>query len=149
MVARNENIRTVANNSFFQEVLLHLQEGKEVKIAVVGESMQPFLRGGDQVLLKSVREEKLTVGQIVLATYNNAYVLHRLVGIRRGKLMLAGDANYTQIEYVKGSDVKAVITQAYRKNNKLSVQGWQSRLSGLIWYRMRMCRRLYNKLVKN
>lgn len=149
MEVSSGNIIKIQNHSFFQEVLMRMKEGREVKITVAGESMRPFLRSGDQVLLQPVRREELMVGQIVLANYSNAYVLHRLVGKKKGLWMLAGDANYSQIEYVTSSDIKAVITQAYRKDSKLSIYSWQSRLTGLIWFRMRLYRRLCNKLIRN
>lgn len=142
------NIRKVQNEFFLEEVCKHLLAGKMVKMSIVGESMKPFLKGGDQVILKPIQEKHLSVGHIVLATNNNTYVLHRLVGKKKDKLMLAGDANYSQVEYVTCCDIKAVIIQAYRKDVKLSVSSWQSRIAGLLWYKMRMYRRIYNKLIK-
>lgn len=45
--------------------------------------MEPFLQNGDLVVLKKFEEKDLINGKIVLAYFNNAYVLHRVVKIKR------------------------------------------------------------------
>jgi signal peptidase I len=70
------------------------QLGGSTRYAVVdGASMEPGLRRGDLVVVRS--GSKPTVGDVVL--YRNTtlgvQVLHRVVGIDGGRLVLRGDAN--------------------------------------------------------
>lgn len=148
MEIRKRNIKKTNNCTFFQEVKKLLKEGREVKISVVGESMRPFLREGDQVVLQSIADKELSIGQIVLALYRDTYVLHRVIAKKKEMVLLAGDANYTQIEYVNNRDVMAVMKHAYRNDRVLSRHNWQNRMYGMIWFRMRLGRRIYNKLIK-
>ena len=64
------------------------RESDSVIIPTKGNSMRPFIRGGDNVLLVRVGNP-LKVGMIILAqTLDKRVVLHRIIGINGGSLRL-------------------------------------------------------------
>lgn len=127
------------NNSFFKEVEGALHQGKKVKIAVRGSSMNPVLREGDVVVLET---EKLPIKKdIVLAKYEGSYILHRIVGITANYFFLAGDGNKLQVERVKKSQVLAVVAEAFRGEESLAlrvmgtnIQQFKQCLLRFFWY---------------
>ncbi|HIC8809109.1 TPA: hypothetical protein ACW71U_003086, partial [Elizabethkingia anophelis] len=92
--------------------------------------------------LKKFEEKDLINGKIVLAYFNNAYVLHRVVKIKKGNVTLAGDGNIQQVEIISNKDILAVVVSAYRGEKELNI----NRLLGQIWYKLRIVRAVYNKI---
>lgn len=134
--------RIIPNDLFFEQVKERLNAGQKVKIPVAGRSMEPFLQNGDLVVLKRFEENDLMNGRIVLAYFNNAYVLHRIVRIKENTVTLAGDGNIQQVETITDKDILAVVIQAYRREKELSI----NTLLGQIWYRLRVIRAVYSKI---
>lgn len=148
MVKETSNLtKKINNNEFFGEVKKLLQDKKRVRITVVGKSMYPFLEQGDQVMLEPVKEKKLLIGDIVLASYRGKYILHRIIRKKEDEFMLAGDGNYKQIEKVAKSDIWAVVVEAYREGQSLNIG--RSNIKGVFWYYLRFFRRLINKIINN
>ncbi|ATL43846.1 S24/S26 family peptidase [Elizabethkingia sp. HX WHF] len=134
--------RIIPNDLFFEQVKERLNAGQKVKIPVAGRSMEPFLQNGDLVVLKRFEENDLVNGKIVLAYFNNAYVLHRIVRIKENTVTLAGDGNIQQVEIITNKDILAVVIQAYRGEKELSI----NTLLGQIWYKLRVIRAVYSKI---
>ncbi|KUG10427.1 hypothetical protein BEI02_16865 [Elizabethkingia sp. HvH-WGS333] len=134
--------RIIPNDLFFEQVKERLNAGQKVKIPVAGKSMEPFLQNGDLVVLKRFEENDLVNGKIVLAYFNNAYVLHRIVRIREDTVTLAGDGNIQQVEIITNKDILAVVIHAYREERELSI----NTLLGQIWYKLRVIRAVYGKI---
>ena len=134
--------RIIPNDLFFEQVKERLNAGQKVKIPVAGRSMEPFLQNGDLVVLKRFEENDLVNGKIVLAYFNNAYVLHRIVRIREDTVTLAGDGNIQQVEIITNKDILAVVIHAYREERELSI----NTLLGQIWYKLRVIRAVYGKI---
>ncbi|AQX83633.1 S24/S26 family peptidase [Elizabethkingia bruuniana] len=134
--------RIIPNDLFFEQVKERLDAGQKVKIPVAGRSMEPFLQNGDLVVLKRFEENDLVNGKIVLAYFNNAYVLHRIVRIKENTVTLAGDGNIQQVEIITDKDILAVVIQAYRGEKELSI----NTLLGQIWYKLRVIRAVYSKI---
>jgi signal peptidase I len=139
--------KKIANASFFDDVKAMLAQGKSVKIPVVGNSMKPFLRHGD-VVLRKLFEGDPSRGKIVLAYFNQTYVLHRVVRQKADRVVLAGDANLWQLEEVCAEDILAVATQAYRGERDLRIDTAAQLRLGILWYKLRLVRAVYNKLFK-
>jgi signal peptidase I len=93
-------------------------------------------------VLKRFEENDLVNGKIVLAYFNNAYVLHRIVKIKENTITLAGDGNIQQVEVITNKDILAVVIQAYRGEKELSI----NTLLGQIWYKLRIIRSVYGKI---
>ncbi|WP_278551577.1 S24 family peptidase [Elizabethkingia bruuniana] len=134
--------RIIPNDLFFEQVKERLNAGQKVKIPVAGKSMEPFLQNGDLVVLKRFEENDLVNGKIVLAYFNNAYVLHRIVRIREDTVTLAGDGNIQQVEIITNKDILAVVIHAYRGEKELSI----NTLLGQVWYKLRVIRAVYGKI---
>lgn len=134
--------RIIPNDLFFEQVKERLNAGQKVKIPVTGKSMEPFLQNGDLVVLKRFEENDLVNGKIVLAYFNNAYVLHRIVRIKEDAVTLAGDGNIQQVEIITNKDILAVVIDAYRGDKELII----NTLLGQIWYKLRVIRAVYGKI---
>lgn len=105
------------NEIFFAEVEHLLAEGEEVAIVVRGHSMTPLLRNGvDKAILRSVKEEDVTVGRVVLFRYRGAHVLHRIKRIDGEQITFAGDGNYKIKEQATRSDIVATMIAVERSS---------------------------------
>lgn len=139
--------KKINNNEFFDEVQKLLLDKKRVRITVVGKSMYPFLQHGDQVLLEQIKEVELSIGDIVLASYKGAYILHRIIRKKGEGFVLAGDGNYKQTESVTKADIWAIVVEAYREGEVLDIS--KSKMKGVLWYYLRFFRRLINRIINN
>ncbi|WP_270088411.1 S24/S26 family peptidase [Sphingobacterium sp. SYP-B4668] len=133
-----KGVRIVVNDLFFEQVKDWLRQSKKVKIPVVGHSMFPTFKNGDKVLLAPV--SKVQLGDVVLATYNKTYVLHRVVGWNRSAVRLVGDGNVGQIEFVSKTEIWARVVGTYRENLEIERTNLKWRLFGLCWYVLRPVR---------
>ncbi|MEE0431039.1 MAG: hypothetical protein UDN37_11575 [Bacteroidales bacterium] len=78
----------VSNDTFFEEVIALLREGKKVTVPAKGESMLPFIVGGvDSVVLEGVDGgspagtvlRTANVGDVVLFRADDRFILHRII----------------------------------------------------------------------
>ncbi len=78
----------VSNDTFFEEVIALLREGKKVTVPAKGESMLPFIVGGvDSVVLEGGDGESpagtvlrtANVGDVVLFRADGRFILHRII----------------------------------------------------------------------
>lgn len=138
----------ISNEMYFEEVQRFLDANKEVCIRVKGNSMLPFIKSGERVLLVSYRGSPLLIGSNILAKYDGKYIFHRFVGIRNGKIMLAGDGNLVLKEFVTESDILAIATLYYPNTSESAqrINARWPRLRGMIWYYLRMVRRIISGL---
>ncbi|KGE14162.1 S24 family peptidase [Sphingobacterium deserti] len=139
----------INNHIFFDEIQFHLAKGKAVSFIVRGESMRPFLFEGDKVQVRTADGQRLKLGDILLAKWRGNYVLHRLVTKKRDKFGLAGDANFSQIEWVEELDIIAKVVGVTRGGSKLkNPEGRLNRILGVLWFYMRPARRVVAKIKK-
>ena len=98
------------NDVLLNEVAQLLGEGREVVITPKGRSMLPFIRGEvDQIKLR--QPDGLRVGDIVLAYFENHYVLHRIVAINGEEVVLLGDGNLKGTEQGDRSEVVGKVVE--------------------------------------
>ena len=135
----------ISNQVFFQMIGMDLRLGKSVKFNVVGNSMLPFLKDADQVVVKQPQIVKLKIGDILLANHKGQYILHRLIKIHNDQYYLAGDGNLDQLEKVNVKDVLAVVMKGFREGEELRINTKVSKTLGLVWYYFRPLRFLFNK----
>lgn len=134
------------NKLLFEQVLEYVKQGKQVTIRVKGNSMKPWLRDGDRVLLKPFERKDLAKGIIVLANVDEQMVLHRVIKYSERVIWLAGDGNLVQREVVDHMDVVAWAVRLYRADIEIKLdQRWRCIL-GQIWYWARPIRRIVMKL---
>jgi len=142
----NKPVFKVDNRSFFNTVQGLLALGNKVKFRVLGNSMLPFLREGDEVLVKGITERDVKIGNIVLAEWRKSYVLHRIVQHRNGYIWLAGDHNLVQLERVCQDQLIAVLVAVCRGHQQVPFQSFTYRLGGMLWYFFRPVRRIWTKI---
>jgi SOS-response transcriptional repressor LexA len=142
--------KIISNENYFAEVKQMLAEGKEVRIRIKGGSMQPFIKDGDTVLLRSYQGEPLALGSNVLAKDRDKYVFHRFVGMKNGQFVLAGDGNLVLREYVDKAAIVAIASMHYRKDSLKgkAIDSIGARIGGLAWYHIRLLRRIIAKLTR-
>lgn len=136
--------RVVANTLYFAEVQRLLDEGKEVCIRIKGNSMRPFIKDGDRILLQPYRGTPLLIGANILAKHEENFVFHRYVGQKNGSIALAGDGNLVLHEYLQPSQILAIATKHYPDDSdqaKNINSSWHRR-KGMLWYRLRLVRRI-------
>ena len=101
--------RILPNGMMMSEVADLISEGREVIIVPKGASMLPFIRGNvDKVTL--VQPTRLCVGNIVLAHFDDRYVLHRIIAIQGDQLKLMGDGNLEVCEHCPIGGVIGLVT---------------------------------------
>ncbi|WP_286883690.1 MULTISPECIES: S24/S26 family peptidase [Sphingobacterium] len=140
--------RVISNEDYFAEVQRILREGKEVRIRIKGNSMLPFIKDGDTVLLRAYEGERLALGSNILAKDKNKFVFHRFVGKNNDQYILAGDGNLVLREYVGATDIIAIAYMHYPQaaGRAINIDRNWARLRGLGWYHIRLVRRILTKL---
>lgn len=142
------NSITVPNELLFEYAMEYLKQGKSIVITVKGESMRPFLREGNRVILKPIEGKSLSEGMIVLARYEEKMLLHRVVKLDHTSVWLAGDGNLFLRERVIYSDVVAMAECLYRADREINLNLKCKRILGLTWYKARPFRRIVGKFLK-
>lgn len=125
---------TIPNVSLMQHICALLYNGKRVCLRAKGDSMYPFIYGGEDILLITPVKEKLKRGDIVLAhDAKTGYVAHRIIRLKAEEAILMGDGNLRQREYVKLSQIKGRVEAVVRNNSKHSLLTRQSRTAAFFW----------------
>ncbi len=109
----------VPNNEFFKCVLESIQAGESVKIRVKGNSMYPFLKEGNAILLSPFEAKELKPESIVLFAYRDIYILHRIIARKDDRLIIQGDNVYTHVEKATISHVVALVKQVHYDNGRI------------------------------
>ena len=126
-----------------EEAVRLVSEGVCVTLPVDGQSMLPFIIGGQEsVILQKPAQPK--VGDVVLAWINgNRYVVHRIIRMEGDKVQLMGDGNLTGDEYCRVSEVAARADYVITRNGKRCYlyAPWRIRASRL-WWKLKPCRRI-------
>ena len=110
-----------------------LDEGRQVKFTVVGNSMYPIFRSNrERVTVK--KAEAVKKYDIILYRRNcGDYVLHRVIGKGDLGYKLCGD-NQLVVEYpVKNKDVIAVMTSFERNGKEVDANCLWYRIYSFIW----------------
>lgn len=148
--SKDNKTRIISNVLYFAEVQRMLDDGKEVRIRIKGGSMRPFIHDGDSVILQTYCGEPLQLGSNVLAKHEGKYVFHRYVGKKNSQIVLAGDGNLVLQEYINLPDIIAVASVHFPQNSAKEINlnhSW-ARFRGLVWYHIRLLRRIVAKLKK-
>lgn len=80
---------TIDNKTYFALVEEQLAAGGQVKITLVGTSMQPTLLAGDVIVLE--KTDDVAVGDVVLFCCEGRHLLHRIVAIDGDRCTMRGD----------------------------------------------------------
>lgn len=112
-----------------------LQDGKEVRIRVTGNSMYPLLRDRrDSVLLVKTGPEQLKKYDIPLYRRENGqYILHRIIRVKNDVFTINGDNQYFKEFPVFPTQVVAVAKGIYRGERYISCKRWYYLLYTRFW----------------
>ncbi len=128
-------MKEIENNVFFSYVEEEIAEGKSVSLRVKGKSMTPTLHEGDIITLIPVNQHKLKIGDVVLFTYKNNFLLHRIICKKKNKLTLQGDAVYQHTEKISTQEVIALLQQVKKQNGKtIDCQSIYRRIYFYLWF---------------
>ena len=121
---KNKTIRLEEASRLFPAYLKALDETGCITVPVSGTSMNPFLgHRRDTVTLVSAEGKKLGPGDIVLYKRSGsgleAYIMHRIVGIKNGAYVLCGDAQTRREFGVDRKSILAVAIEAARKGKTI------------------------------
>lgn len=135
-------MKTLPNDLLFAEVTRALAEGRTVRLTLVGNSMQPFLRNGrDTVVLAPFTPEELRPGVIVLFRYRGLYLLHRIVRHHGDRFTICGDANLRP-EYATLSDICGIVRSIVRPSGRtVDCRSLSWQLRSRLWMLLRPFRR--------
>ena len=129
-------------DKIIEEAVRLVSEGVCVTLPVDGQSMLPFIIGGQESVILQ-KPERPTVGDVVLAWVNgDRYVVHRIIRIKGEAVMLMGDGNLVGTEQCSLGDIKARVTHVVDAKGKrhqidTSWRRWAARL----WRQLRPVRR--------
>lgn len=140
---------TVDNDVLLSEVCSSLAHGKKVKLRARGDSMRPFIRGGEDILVISP-VAGLQRGDIILAKISgNRYVVHRIISIKSGRIVMMGDGNLYSREECGISDVYGIVGSVVRCGKEHSLISYRARIYADMWRMILPLRRLYALIRRN
>lgn len=100
----------------FEEVL---EKDGELVFTNVGYSMYPLIKQREDVL-KIVKSDTYQKGDIVLyKSSEEHYVLHRILKIKKDKVILAGDHNPFKDKPIEKSQILGVLSTISKKDGKI------------------------------
>lgn len=138
--------RTIANEILLGEAEALLREGKRVKLRARGESMRPFIHGGEDMLVVTPTRE-LKEGDIALARMSGGeYVAHRIVEINGDRVTIMGDGNLYGREVCGREDVVGNVSSIIRDGREISMTSGRARMLARGWRMMLPLRRLWHKI---
>lgn len=111
---------------------------------IVGVSMFPMLRNRKDTIVVKPISGKLKKYDVPLYKSGTRYVLHRIVEVRPHDYVIIGD-NCVQKEYVKDEQIIGVLTEFYRGEKRVDMDGWQYRAYVRGWCALYPFRCLYKK----
>ena len=120
-----------------------LENGKTVSFIPRGKSMEPMLKGGEDVILLKKPEGRLHLFDVALyyRRETGRYVIHRVVNFKSdGSYVMLGDNNFEKEYNIKDDDIVAVMTGFYHKGQMLTKNSFRYRLYCNFWYYYRPLR---------
>ncbi len=131
-------------NKFFAEAAEELKRGRTAKLLVGGQSMYPFIRGGEDVVevIPCPPEEELPIWCCPFYQWEGKYMIHRYIGRKNGLYLMLGDGNLARVEEVERADIIGVLKTIYHPDG--TVQDcldphWLKKAEW--WYKLRFARR--------
>lgn len=115
-------------------VIEHLELNQDVEIKVSGHSMLPFFRHL-KTIVKLRKEITYRKYDVVLAKYENQYILHRVISVKQNTYILRGDGAFRK-EIVDKSDVFGRVVSFHTQGKKSKAYQFKVRL-WLFFYPLR------------
>ncbi|WP_455627280.1 S24/S26 family peptidase [Parabacteroides johnsonii] len=141
-------LREKPNELFVEGIRELLAEGVPVVFKAKGNSMLPFIRGGqDEVYL--VGPTAVSEGDVLLCEVSKRqYVLHRLIRQKGDCLILMGDGNLRGTESCNRKDVIGKAVKIVRGGKAIDCQSRSYRWASGCWVTLLPLRRVLLKLYR-
>lgn len=140
-----EDSLKIPNIDLLEECIELLNEGKTVLLTAKGDSMLPFIRDREKIILQ--KAETYRRGDIVLArTDNGTTVLHRIIRTGNGTATLMGDRNLRKKEKCPSSGIKGKVISISGKRGIRLTSSWRHRFLSWIWLSMLPVRKILVKI---
>lgn len=102
------------SNYKFEDVL---ERDGELFFTNIGFSMYPLIRQREDILHIVKNDEPYKKGDIVLyKSYQDHYVLHRILKVKKDKIILAGDYNYFKDKPITKDAILGKLTEITKKD---------------------------------
>ena len=144
----------LSNHIIFRVAEVALKQGKQIKLRVVGKSMEPFLIDNkDVVRITPFSSGKLYRGDIVLFKLNSFYCLHRIIKIEKNRIILCGDGICQSKENIVQENVIGILDSIIRESGDvIACSSIKWKIKSCVWMALFPFRRyllsIYNKLNK-
>ncbi|MBD5356916.1 MAG: hypothetical protein HDR88_07940 [Bacteroides sp.] len=138
--------RIIDNDLLLGEICDLLSEGKKVKLRAKGNSMMPFIRGNEDILMIAP-PDKLHKGDVVLARISGKrYVVHRIIRITGNLVKLMGDGNLYESEECSRADIFGSVESVIHNGNRHNLRSSRARLCAVAWRFLLPLRRVKGKI---
>lgn len=99
-------------------VELLLAKNASARLTVKGFSMFPFIRDNDVITISPFTQGNYSAGRIVAFVHpkTRKLVIHRIVGVEKGKYLVKGDNLYQPDGLVPKGDILGYVTKVERNN---------------------------------
>lgn len=136
------DVKKVPASHIFKIAEESLNEGKSIKITVVGNSMYPFLRNKiDSVELYREEYINIKINDIVVARKGTKYILHRVYKKNNDSFVMLGDGNFTTDGIYSKDDLICKASAIYRKDKRISCSSFSFKLLSILWKMLRPFRK--------
>lgn len=125
----------VPNEEILPQVARMLADGINVVLPVAGNSMLPFIVGGQDSVLLQKTSTPLHKGEIVLAqTVKGEYVVHRIIACNKEQIILMGDGNLRGTEICQADKVLGVVIKIIKGKQNIDCRSLAQRIKAELWY---------------
>lgn len=130
-----DEVRYIKSDRVMDIVQELLDQDQRVRITVTGMSMYPFLRDNmDSVELYSTDFSEIRVGDILLiVTYNQQFVLHRVIKKRMNYIYINGDAQQWWEGPVFSDQIVAKVSKVWRQDRCIPCSLFRWRALSFVW----------------
>ncbi len=99
-----------------------------------GNSMQPFIRNGDRVVVSGIADFPTRRGDVVAYRHGkNGLRMHRVLGRdTEGHWLIRGDASSGKVEIVPADDILGLVVSVTRDGK--TCRAWSRRMLGIAWH---------------
>jgi hypothetical protein len=112
----------------------------------VGYSMYPMLRPNRDTILICPCNGRLKKYDVALYKSDGNYILHRIIKVLPDSYIIRGDNRMDKEYGITDDDILGVLTEFYRDNKKIKVDGFGYKLYARIWNFVFPIRYCYKKL---
>lgn len=134
------SVRSMNKSTFEEELSLH----GRIIYPNVGDSMMPLIKQGRDLLVIEKAELPLKKGDIPLYKRDSGkYVLHRIIGLRRGKYRICGDNRISVERGIEDRHILGVLVAIVRDGKEIPIREAEGG-----FYRFYMCDLFFLKFVK-